>query len=128
IRYLIDSVNHILPAARLTEADIAFHYSAVRPLPYVAARTTGAITRRHFFVEHAHAPVPIFSVVGGKLTTMRSLAEQGAADVLRHFGRVAGETSRERPFPGAENYPATRDALQVMQEAIAARTGLPTAS
>ena len=45
------SVNAILPEARLTAADVDFHYSAVRPLPYVDARSTAAITRRH-----AHGP------------------------------------------------------------------------
>src|SRR5690606_1918904 len=87
IGYLIDSTNEILPGAKLERSDIAFHYSAVRPLPYVDAKTTAAITRRHSFVEHAAAGVPVISIVGGKLTTMRSLAEQAAADVLEHLGR-----------------------------------------
>lgn len=124
IQYLLDSVNTILPGARLEQADVNFHYSAVRPLPYVHARTTGAITRRHFFVEHEHTPVPIFSVVGGKLTTMRALAEQAAADVLRHFGKAPAANSRDRVFPGAEGYPPA-DALLATQEAVAARSGFP---
>lgn len=128
IQYLLDSVNKILPGAQLALADVNFHYSAVRPLPYVHARTTGAITRRHFFVEHEHTPVPIFSVVGGKLTTMRALAEQAAADVLRHGGRKPIANSRDRIFPGAENYPPSSEALVATQEAIGARTGFPAAS
>jgi glycerol-3-phosphate dehydrogenase len=128
IQYLIESVNNILPGARLEPTDVNFHYSAVRPLPYVHARTTGAITRRHFFVEHEHTPIPIFSVVGGKLTTMRALAEQAAADVLQHFGRTAAATSRDRTFPGAEDYPPTPAAVSAAQEAIAQRTGFSAAS
>ncbi len=123
IQYLIDSTNHILPDGKLRPEDIAFHYSAVRPLPYSNANTTAAITRRHFVVEHQHAEVPVCSIVGGKLTTMRSLAEQGAADVLRHLGRQPVATSRERLFPGAANYPATPDAIQNTQAKIAEQTG-----
>jgi glycerol-3-phosphate dehydrogenase len=128
IEYLIQSVNRILPGARLEPADINFHYSAVRPLPYVHARTTGAITRRHFFVEHEQTPVPIFSVVGGKLTTMRALAEQAAADVLQHFGKQATATSQDRIFPGAEDYPASPAAVSAAHDAIARRTGYSPAS
>jgi glycerol-3-phosphate dehydrogenase len=128
IEYLIQSVNRILPGARLEPSDINFHYSAVRPLPYVHARTTGAITRRHFFVEHEHTPVPIFSVVGGKLTTMRALAEQAAADVLQHFGKQATATSRDRLFPGAEDYPSSPAAVAAAQDAIARRTDYSPAS
>ena len=87
------------------------------------SRTTGAITRRHFFVEHEHTAVPIFSIVGGKLTTMRSLAEQAAADVLKHFERTPGANSRERPFPGAEGYPANPAGVDAALHDIAARTG-----
>ncbi len=126
--YLLDSVNAIMPGVRLEPADVNFHYSAVRPLPYVNARSTGAITRRHAFVEHPNAPVPMFSIVGGKLTTMRSLAEQAAADVLGHLGQTPTANSRERLFPGAEDYPTSAEALAARQHEIAQRTGYSVAS
>ncbi len=128
LRYLLDSANAILPDARLEPSDINFHYSAVRPLPYVHARTTGAITRRHFFVEHETAPVPMFSVIGGKLTTMRSLAEQAAADVLAHWDCKPTANSRDRIFPGAEDYPASADELAARQSELHERFGLAAAS
>jgi glycerol-3-phosphate dehydrogenase len=128
IQYLIDSVNHILPNAQLTESDIAFHYSAVRPLPYVDARTTAAITRRHQFVEHAHGKLPVMSIVGGKLTTMRSLAEQAVVDILKHFERVPAVNSENRPFPGSEGYPASPSGVEATQRAIAERTQFPLPS
>ncbi len=123
IRYLIDSTNEILPGAKLSRGDIAFHYSAVRPLPYVDAKSTAAITRRHSFVEHAAASLPVISIVGGKLTTMRSLAEQATADVLQHLGRQVTGHTRERPFPGAEHYPRNPRDLAAEQRSIARRTG-----
>jgi glycerol-3-phosphate dehydrogenase len=121
--YLLASVNEILPGARLERRDIDFHYAAVRPLPYTDATSNAAITRRHALVEHTHLAVPMISIVGGKLTTMRSLAEQAAADVLRHLGREVSANSRERIFPGAEGYPRSADAVDTEQRAIAERTG-----
>jgi glycerol-3-phosphate dehydrogenase len=128
LEYLLDAVNTVLPEAQLTPADIDFHYSAVRPLPYVEARSTGAITRRHAIVHHEGTAVPMFSIVGGKLTTMRSLAEQATAIVCDALGRPVRGTSRERIFPGAEDYPQDADALAAGQRQIAERTGFSTAS
>lgn len=128
IQYLLDSTNAILPGARLEPADVNFHYSAVRPLPYVHARTTGAITRRHFVVKHKDTAVPVFSIVGGKLTTMRSLAEQATADILQHFGHTPHADSRERLFPGAEDYPGTPAGVDTAIDRISSRTNLSSAS
>jgi glycerol-3-phosphate dehydrogenase len=121
--YLLDAVNTILPDARLESSDIAFHYSAVRPLPHVSATTPAAITRRHSIVKNDLARVPLFSIVGGKLTTMRSLAESTAAIVLAEMGRPMTANSRERLIPGAEGYPADTGSLSAHQEQIANRVG-----
>jgi glycerol-3-phosphate dehydrogenase len=129
IEYLLAAVNEILPAAGLTRADIDFHYSAVRPLPHANAATTAAISRRHAVVKHEGTPVPMISLVGGKLTTMRSLAETAADVVLTQLGRPVAENSRESFLPGGadDKYPAP-DALAKTWEEIAARTGYPAAS
>ncbi len=55
--YLLEPVNTILPDAALTAADVDFHYSAVRPLPYVDASTPAAITRRHAIVQRARRAI-----------------------------------------------------------------------
>ncbi|MFM9197452.1 MAG: glycerol-3-phosphate dehydrogenase C-terminal domain-containing protein, partial [Planctomycetia bacterium] len=59
------------------------------------------ITRRHLLVRHRESRLPVWSVVGGKLTTCRSLAETTAATVLGTLGVPVLGTSRERPLPGA---------------------------
>jgi glycerol-3-phosphate dehydrogenase len=123
LRYLLDAVNTVLPEARLEESDVDFHYSAVRPLPFTDAQSTAAITRRHSFVRQDQAPLPMFSVVGGKLTTMRSLAEQATALVFEYLGRTVTADSRERVFPGGEDYPRDADELAKTQQGIAERSG-----
>ncbi len=103
--YLLASVNAILPEAALTAADVDFHTCAVRPLPYVDASTPGSITRRHAIVEQRDAPLPMVSLVGGKLTTMRSLAEEAAAVVLKQLGLPVTANSRETPIMESNAYP-----------------------
>ncbi len=110
VRYLLETVNRLVPEAKLTESDIAFHYSGVRPLPAVDASKTSAITRRHWLEEHAGGPWPLYSVIGGKLTTCRSLAEGAARTILSKLGVESKENSSNRPLPGAENYPADAQA------------------
>jgi glycerol-3-phosphate dehydrogenase len=128
IDYLLEAVDTILPDARLTRADVAFHYSAVRPLPRVTATTPAAITRRHALVKNDTARVPIISLVGGKLTTMRSLAESAAAAVLDEMGRHVVANSSTRLVPGAEDYPANDAALAVAWIEIAERSGFSPAT
>jgi glycerol-3-phosphate dehydrogenase len=99
LAYLLAAVNLVLPEAKLSRGDIALHYCGVRPLPIVDARTPAAITRRHQLVWNDASPVPLVSLVGGKLTTCRSLAETTAAAVLGRLGKPVVTTSRDRPIP-----------------------------
>ena len=100
--YLLAEVGDIFPAAGVTRADIAWHYSGVRPLPHVDAKSTAAITRRHQLVWNEASPIPLVSLVGGKLTTCRSLAEETATAVLVRLGESAADVrnSRARVIPG----------------------------
>lgn len=113
IDYLLAEVNHLVPAARLTPADVLHSYSGVRPLPYSPhARSAAEVSRDHQIVAHAETP-GLYSVTGGKLTTHRALgalalrrisgdlgiAPWGRARLLS-TGRVQSLT-RNLPLPGA---------------------------
>lgn len=124
LRYLVEAVNEILPQLGLAMRDIAFSYSGVRPLPYVDAASTGAITRRHWIVRHDVPGLPCYSIVGGKLTTCRSLAEESARRILTDLAHGASENSRQRPLPGGEDYPPSAAALAAAQEDLARRFSL----
>src|SRR5262245_19250738 len=99
LEYLLSVVTDIFPDAGLQLRDIVMHQCGVRPLPYVDASTPAAITRRHQLVWNDAAPLPLVSLVGGKLTTCRSLAEETAAAILARFGRDVLTTSRDRFIP-----------------------------
>ncbi|MCA9879476.1 MAG: glycerol-3-phosphate dehydrogenase/oxidase [Thermomicrobiales bacterium] len=104
IDWMLQEVNTLFPRANLTWDSIRYSYAGVRPLPSAPGKNEGAVTRRHMVVDHATlgGPQGLFSVVGGKLTTYRELAEHALATVDRGLGRdaVASVTSRA-PLPGA---------------------------
>lgn len=124
IDYLLAAAAVLFPQAAPGRDAVQQHYCGVRPLPAAgaASKAAGAITRRHMIVRETRAPVPTWSLVGGKLTTCRSLAETTAAEVLAALGRAVSGSSRERPLPGACVGP-TREAA-VRATAAAARCGL----
>jgi glycerol-3-phosphate dehydrogenase len=102
LEYLLSVVSEVFPDAGLTRGDITMHQCGVRPLPFVDAKTPATITRRHQLAWNEASPVPLVSLVGGKLTTCRSLAEETAAAVLARLGKPIATTSRERPIPPTE--------------------------
>ncbi|MBI1900532.1 MAG: glycerol-3-phosphate dehydrogenase/oxidase [Planctomycetia bacterium] len=122
--YLLAAVNNMLGREELTRADIAWHYSGVRPLPHHPASETAAITRRHFLVEHDQAPLPMYSIVGGKLTTCRSLAQSATATILKRLGLAVVANSSDRVIPGGENYPPDPRQVESRQAALAGQYGL----
>jgi glycerol-3-phosphate dehydrogenase len=125
LRYLLNAVNDLFSDVRLSESDIAMHYSGVRPLPYSGPQTPSAVTRRHLLQPNPSCPVPFYSIVGGKLTTCRSLAEEAAATILARLGLPHDASSRDRPLPGGEVYPIDATALRNEWQRLASRLRLP---
>ena len=79
IDYLLASLNRSFPAARVSEPDIVYAFSGIRPLPYVESEEPSAISRRHLLHDHAaDGASGLISVIGGKLTTAASLARDCA--------------------------------------------------
>jgi glycerol-3-phosphate dehydrogenase len=102
IAYLLAATARLFPQVALSAAEVQQHYCGVRPLPARSASGVPAgVTRRHMLVPHPQAPLPTWSIVGGKLTTCRSLAETAAATVLGRLGLPIRGSSRTRPLPGA---------------------------
>jgi glycerol-3-phosphate dehydrogenase len=62
-------------------------------------------------VEIPDSEPPLYSIVGGKLTTSRSLAEEAARTIRARLGLPEGKNSRERALPGGEAYPASQAAV-----------------
>ena len=108
--YLLDEVNALVPEANLTMEDVLFTLSGVRPLPYEPDVPESSITRTHVLHDHSSTGLAgLVTVVGGKLTTFRQLAEDAVDDVMKRLGRRdPGCMTRTRPLPGALGFNAER--------------------
>ncbi|EDZ94943.1 MAG: glycerol-3-phosphate dehydrogenase [Limnospira sp. PMC 1291.21] len=103
IDYLLRETNGILPTAELSRQDVKFTYSGVRPLPYVEpSQKTAAITRKHIVYDHDKDGVEnLLSLIGGKLTTYRQVAEELVEASYQKMGRPAPRCETDTPLPGA---------------------------
>jgi glycerol-3-phosphate dehydrogenase len=113
VEYLLAETNRAFPSAELTRECVLYTYSGVRPLPFTTNGDERNITRRHFLREHPRFK-NLISVVGGKLTTYRSLAEECVDLVLRKLGQgfTRSETGRV-PLPGAVGFATVaRDSIE----------------
>ena len=104
IDYLLAETNRAFPEAQLTRDHVLFTYSGVRPLPVTDEKNEQSITRRHFIREHPRLS-NLLSIVGGKLTTYRSLAEECVDLIFRKLGRPSPPcTTAKDVLPGAVNF------------------------
>lgn len=103
MNYLLNEVNQLIPEAKLSPRDVLYTFSGVRPLPYAPGVVEAKIPRSHVLHDHAPDMPGLVTVVGGKLTTYRQLAEDAVDDAFRRLGRgkVACMTAK-LPFPGAQ--------------------------
>ena len=99
--YLLTETNNLFPQAFLTPNSILFSYAGVRPLPFTSNASEESITRRHFLREQSNTG-GLISIVGGKLTTYRQLAEETVDLLIQRLGRKdVGCRTAEEKLPGA---------------------------
>jgi glycerol-3-phosphate dehydrogenase len=105
--YLLRSVNAYFPEVRLTTDDVRATWAGVRPLVrHATTEDPRAVSREHVILE---SPTGMISIVGGKLTTYRSMAAEVVDRVARRLherdGRtIAGPAATDRrPLPGGES-------------------------
>jgi glycerol-3-phosphate dehydrogenase len=115
IRYLLNEVNHLIPEADVTEADVRYTLAGVRPLPNLPAHEPGEITRKHMIHDHEEQDgfKGLVSIIGGKLTTYRSLAEQVVDWIGEKLDRkLAPSRSEAEPLwgGGMDDFQAYREA------------------
>ena len=101
VSYLMTETRRVFPGAKVDQADVHFTTAGIRPLPVQAGRDEGRVTRRHLMHHHKKTARGLFSIIGGKLTTQRQLAEDVTDRVSRFLGRRTRCTTHKEPLPGA---------------------------
>ncbi|MGH9759588.1 MAG: FAD-dependent oxidoreductase, partial [Blastocatellia bacterium] len=109
VDYLISETNRVIPSAKLAVEKVLYTYSGIRPLPCVEGERESRITRRHIIHDHSTGEMAgpavqgLISIVGGKLTTYRSLAEQAVDLIFKKLDRSAPRClTADEPLPGAK--------------------------
>lgn len=127
VQYILDSIRQVLPKIRLDQSHVSFRFCGVRPLPRSDAALPGLVTRDYSFpVVPGGGAVdfPVVSLVGGKWTTFRSLAETVADQLLSDLGMARQEDTQDLPIGGGEGFPVGPAERLRWIERLQSRTGL----
>lgn len=116
VEYLLAETNRVFPKATLTKASINYAYAGVRPLPHQDKGPESAITRKHIIKVNKDVAKGLISIIGGKLTTYRSLAEQTVDRIaaLKHLKLPACRTA-DTLLPGALRLEDAAEQLRGLQ-------------
>jgi glycerol-3-phosphate dehydrogenase len=119
VDYLITEVQRTFPSVR--KESILYTVAGLRALVDTGVKRTSDISRSHKIVDHERKDgvAGFISVLGGKMTGYRAIAEEVVDIVCRKLGVKARCSTSGTPLPGAP--PVSREKLgQTVQE-----TGLP---
>jgi glycerol-3-phosphate dehydrogenase len=126
ITFLLDVVNTALDVS-LETAHIAGAYAGLRPLIDTGAGRTADVSRDHAVVESESG---VISVIGGKLTEYRHMAEDVLDRAIELRGLDAGACqTRNLPLVGAPSNPgSTTVPMAGMPESLVLRYGAEAAN
>ncbi|HXY65874.1 MAG TPA: glycerol-3-phosphate dehydrogenase/oxidase [Mycobacterium sp.] len=126
VSFLLDVVNTAL-GIRLESADVIGAYAGLRPLIDTGAGRTADVSRNHAVVE---SPSGVISVVGGKLTEYRHMAQDVLDRAIELRGLTAGECrTRNLPLVGAPANPGSSVApMAGLPESLVLRYGAEAAN
>ncbi|POH69810.1 FAD-dependent oxidoreductase [Cryobacterium zongtaii] len=129
IDYFFDLVKHVFPDIVVDRSHIVFRFSGVRPLPRHDDEAPGFVSR-DYRIESSPLgarPGTLLSLVGGKWTTFRALAEHLSGDILTLLGVPRTVSTEGLAIGGGKGYPATPAAHTVWLAANGDEVGRPRA-
>jgi glycerol-3-phosphate dehydrogenase len=103
VEYLLDETNANLDVA-LTPQDVHYTWAGLRSLIPQGKGTAGSVSRRHLVVRHQErgGPENLVSVVGGKITSFRFIAQDIVDHILGDLGAEVASRTLKAPLPGGE--------------------------
>ncbi|CTQ48506.1 glycerol-3-phosphate dehydrogenase [Jannaschia donghaensis] len=97
--YLLDFANGYFKRD-LTDADVVWTYSGVRPL-YDDGATSATAATRDYVLKVDSGGAPVLNIFGGKITTFRKLAN-AAMDKIGDHLTITGPWTHDAPLPGGD--------------------------
>jgi glycerol-3-phosphate dehydrogenase len=103
ILYLCAAVNRYFQH-QISSEDIVWSYSGVRPLQAQTGQDLSAISRDYQLKWDAPSKeqAPLLSIIGGKITTYRELAEQALKETLPYFPKMGVAWTAKAHLPGGD--------------------------
>jgi glycerol-3-phosphate dehydrogenase len=106
VDYLVEAMQQTFTQGSIHRSDILYTYTGVRPLPYATGQSH-KIARKHVVLHHDGALAGMITVLGGKLSTFRSLAQEVTDKAIALHGGTFGTSDTARqPLPGAVDHGA----------------------
>ena len=128
VNYFLEMLKTVFPDIHVSEEQIVFRFSGVRPLEYSGAKTTGQISRNHTIQVLSGVwtgqSYPIYSLVGGKWTSFRAFAEEVTDKALDFLEMTRKKNTVALAIGGGRNFEQRKDERRQQLEGIAAWTNL----
>lgn len=113
IEYFLELIGHVFPDITVDRGQIVYTFSGVRPLPRHDATQPGFVSRDYRIERRASGPgAIILSLVGGKWTTFRALAEHMTNTVLAELGMERKVSTAKLAIGGGAGFPADEAGIQ----------------
>lgn len=116
VDYFFELVAHVFPQIPVDRSEIVFRFSGVRPLPRHDDEAPGFVSRDYRIEQTPLTELPgttLLSLVGGKWTTFRALAEHLSTDILGVIGGTRTQSTEGLAIGGGKGFPTTDAATQV---------------
>ena len=101
IEYLCQVSNEYFEQ-QITPSDVVSTFSGVRPLFEDQAEDASSVTRDYVLKIENQDAAPILSVIGGKITTYRKLAEDALKQLKFFFPDAQTQWTATAPLPGGD--------------------------
>ncbi|WP_336991406.1 glycerol-3-phosphate dehydrogenase/oxidase [Leucobacter sp. VD1] len=105
VDYFFDLVHHVFPKIAVDRSHIVYSFSGIRPLPRHDDTAPGFVSRDYRIVATEHRSTPVLSLVGGKWTTFRALAEHLADEAMGQLGKQRRVSTEKLAVGGGDGYP-----------------------
>lgn len=123
VGYLCESVNRYFRRS-VNPSDVIWRYAGVRALKDDRAEDAAAVTRDYeLHVEQSTGGSLALSVIGGKLSTYRSLAESALEALQQRVGGSRRRWTHETPLPGGDVPDGNFESFE--RDALRRWSGLP---
>jgi len=114
VDYFFELVGHVFPKIKVDREQIVYRYAGVRPLPRHDDTAPGFVSRDYRIESTpfgADKKVTMLSLVGGKWTTFRALAEHLSTDTLNLLKAPRVTNTENLAIGGGVGYPTTPAAV-----------------